>query len=157
MLATPSSATDWQIVDANRTPHWLTCEFARAMHRAEPVHGRLRQDKIAFRRFLARIDQAVAKRGLGDAQYLTPTQWRELNDRYREEAAWLERTCGVREPPSATPVTEERPFLPSMENAPSAFRDLIRRRLASREAKNLPDHIITAARAVLEHTARPAI
>ncbi len=52
-------ATVLDPAEANRSPHWLTCEFARAMFAYSSASRSLYKQKGQFRPFLAEIDRVV--------------------------------------------------------------------------------------------------
>lgn len=148
---------EWEPAIANPTPHWLTCELARAMFLGEKEKGQLYKQKAEFRSFCDEVDRAVVKQGFPAAQYLTVDQWDELDAAFRDDAAWLLEVLGVSPPAPERRPANERPFLPALQASPQAFFDLLRRKLRKSDIlKNSPYIAATVADALARASAAAA-
>ena len=136
--------------EANRSPHWLTCELARAMFAYSSASRSLYKQKGQFRSFLAEIDRVV--RGqirFPDTNYLTNVQRKATVARYREDAQWLCSFAGVPLPPEEELADGKRPFLPSIERAPAAFFQLLEDRLGETDLRQRAPYIATTLETLL--------
>lgn len=144
-----AGAEDWRAAATNATPHWFVCELARAMFRHEPDRGELYRQKTAFRAWLSELDRAIGRRSFADARYLTTSQWREADARFREDAEWLHETFGVPPPDVGAPPAEERPFLPTLAAAPDEVFDFLERQIGKSAIVAETPYLATAARSAV--------
>ncbi len=106
---------------------WLIGELARAMVAHEATPGALMARRHAFERWLSRVGaEADTRRIPTEVRYLTTAQEQALSEQFAADAQWLNEYAGVPLPSRRpTPERTERPFLPSIETTPPAFRALL--------------------------------
>lgn len=104
----------------NTSPHWIEIEFLRELHNVDRTIGRnpaFRRDLQAVCRHLRTCLDSVS---ISEARYLKPAQWSMLADLYKKDARLFSERAGVDIPPR-TIDSAERPFLPSLADAPKSI------------------------------------
>ncbi len=119
--------------DQNASPHWLEVELLRAINAAWPAEPSGDPAGAPAKADLAPVwsivREAVALHAPPAAEYLTLAQHRRLADEYLEDATWLHGQADAPLPPSLPERTAERPYLPTIAQAPDAFRETVTRQL----------------------------
>lgn len=136
----------------NASPHWIETEFLRALRARAAARGEPAPARAALAGVLTVLREVIDLHEPPEADYLTLTQYRRLEDAYLADAAWLAQRTDAPLPPATPDRTHERPFLPELAAAPPAVRNTAAKRLRrSLRLKEQPELRLLVLATIEEH------
>jgi hypothetical protein len=133
----------------NVTPHWIEIEFLREIHNVNRDLRRKPRADRDLRRVCAQLRECLGAVATTQAEYLTPSQWSFLAELYAQDVFAISQRTGVAIPVPSGGGPVERPFLPSLSQAPKSVCDCFYERMKSAFWANRDPEIRDAVAAVL--------